>query len=91
MSVLLRVPPAASRRRGVLYSKLLAVAGFAALISGCAEAPSSPFGGPSPSDASAAVPRVGYRSTIGPYLRQRPVAPASWREQNERVAPAPKG
>ena len=90
MSVLLRMPAAALQRRVVLSSKLTAIAALAALMSGCAEAPPSPFGGLDPADTSAAVPAVGYRSTIAPYLRQRPVAPAPWREQNERVAPAPK-
>ena len=44
-------------------------------------------------DASAAdarVPATAYRPVLGGYVSQRPVEPAPWREQNERVAPAPK-
>jgi hypothetical protein len=50
----------------------------------------SPYGGPDPADPGARVPAVRYRSTVGPYERLRPVEPAPWREQNERVAPRPK-
>ena len=43
-----------------------------------------------PADPGAKVAGVGYRSTIAPYTSLRPTAPAPWRQQNERVAPAPK-
>ena len=59
-----------------------------ATLAGCAPAPI--LAGPDPSDPRARVPAVGYRSTIAPYVSQRPVEPAPWREQNERVAPKPK-
>ena len=49
-----------------------------------------PYGGPDPADPEARVPAVRYRSAVGPYERLRPVEPAPWREQNERVAPKPK-
>lgn len=51
---------------------------------------STPFAGGDPSDPSAPVPKTRYQSTLGGYVSQRPVAPSSWREQNERVAPQPK-
>jgi hypothetical protein len=41
-------------------------------------------------DPGVKVAGVGYRSTIAPYVSLRPVSPNSWREQNQRAAPAPK-
>jgi hypothetical protein len=49
-----------------------------------------PLASADPADPGARVAGVGYRSTIAPYTSLRPTAPGSWREQNERVAPAPK-
>jgi hypothetical protein len=49
-----------------------------------------PLAGADPSDPGAKVAGAGYRSTIAPYTSLRPTAPGSWREQNERAAPAPK-
>ena len=60
------------------------------LLAGCTDAPRLPVAGPDPADPGARVPRVDYRSTIGPYKSQRPIDPAPWTEQNERIAPAPK-
>jgi hypothetical protein len=57
---------------------------------GCSGAPPAPLTAADPSDPGARAPPVGYRSTIGPYKSQRPVEPAPWGEQNERVAPRPK-
>jgi hypothetical protein len=62
----------------------------AGLLGGCTEAPMAPVAGADPSDPGASAPRVGYRSTIAPYKSQRPVDPAPWGEQNQRVAPQPK-
>ena len=45
---------------------------------------------PNPADPRAPAPRVGYRSTIAPYKSRRPVEPAPWGEQNQRVAPKQK-
>ena len=50
----------------------------------------APLVGADPADPGAKVAGVGYRSTVAPYSSLRPVAPSSWREQNERVAPVPK-
>jgi hypothetical protein len=60
------------------------------LLTACADAPRTPMAGPSPDDPGAPGPRVDYRSTVGSYKSQRPVDPAPWGTQNERVAPAPK-
>jgi hypothetical protein len=49
-----------------------------------------PLAGADPADPNARVAGVGYRSTVAPYISLRPTAPSSWREQNDRVAPAPK-
>lgn len=43
-----------------------------------------------PANAEAPVAAVAHHSTIGRYQSQRPAEPASWREQNERVAPKSK-
>jgi hypothetical protein len=63
---------------------------FTALaLGGCMPTP-VPLAGADPADPGAKVAGVGYRSTIAPYTSLRPTAPSSWREQNDRVAPAPK-
>jgi hypothetical protein len=74
----------------ITFAVLVAVPALALLLAGCTSAPRSPVAEADPSDPGARVPRVDYRSTIGPYKSQRPVDPAPWTEQNERVAPAPK-
>ena len=71
------------RRAGTLA--MLSLAGL--LPAACGGMPATPFAGPDPADPSTRVPAVGYQSTIGSYTRQRPVDPAPWLEQNERVAP----
>jgi hypothetical protein len=67
--------------------RTLAVVMLAGLSPACVGAPPRPLFGQDPSDPSAQAPHAGYRSTIGSYVRQRPVEPGPWREQNERVAP----
>ncbi|MEH2469470.1 hypothetical protein V1281_001282 [Nitrobacteraceae bacterium AZCC 2161] len=62
----------------------------AALTLGACMPTTVPLAGADPADPTAKVAGVGYRSTIAPYSSLRPVAPSSWREQNDRVAPAPK-
>lgn len=61
----------------------------AAFLQGCAAPLPSPSVGPDPSNPAAPAPRVGYRSTIAPFTSMRPVEPAAWQKQNDRVAPAP--
>lgn len=69
--------------------KILIAAALASVLAACAQ-PLQPFSGPDPADSAARVAAVGYRSTTGSYTSQRPVEPAPWREQNERVMPQPK-
>jgi hypothetical protein len=61
-----------------------------ALVGHGCSAPPAPVAGPDPADPHARVPPSAYRSTIGPYTSQRPVEPAPWSEQNQRIAPQPK-
>jgi len=89
MSVNLRVRTAVCTRRDKVL-RLAAIGLMAALAQGCSAGAIAPVGGPDASDPSVRVPPARYRSTFASYLSQRPVAPRSWREQNERVAPTPK-
>ena len=66
------------------------IAMVSGLLTACADAPRAPVGGPNPSDPGARSPRVDYRPVVGTYKSQRPVDPAPWGTQHERVAPAPK-
>jgi hypothetical protein len=82
--------PAATRPFRLRLGALAVAAGLA-LLAGCADAPRTPVaGGPDAADPAARVPGVDYRSTTGAYKSQRPVEPAPWGEQNERLTPAPK-
>jgi len=74
------------RRSGIL---LAGVAVAAVSLGGCMPA-TVPLIGADPADPGVKVAGVGYRSTIAPYTSLRPTAPSSWREQNQRVTPAPK-
>jgi hypothetical protein len=73
-------------RSGIL---LAGVAVAAITLGGCMPATVALIGA-DPADPGVKVARVGYRSTIAPYTSLRPTAPAPWRQQNERVTPAPK-
>jgi hypothetical protein len=68
--------------------KFLAIA-FLLLGAAC-KPMSAPLVGADPADPAAHVPPARYQSATGGYVRQRPVEPAPWREQNERAAPQPK-
>ena len=83
--------PAAGRNpfRTCFPASALAVLGIL-LLSGCVTAERLLVAGNDPSDPSAPVPAVGYRSTTASHVSQRPVMPAPWRRQNERVTPQPK-
>ena len=85
---------APGRRRNASFgppiASLLLLLLLAPLTHGCSGAPPAPLAAADPSDPGARAPPVGYRSTIGSYKSQRPVEPAPWGEQNERVAPRPK-
>jgi hypothetical protein len=56
----------------------------------CAPAPARLTAGLAAADPAAPVPATAYRPALGGYVSQRPVEPAAWREQNERVAPRQK-
>ena len=84
------IEPGLTRPFQTRLGALAVLSGVILLLAGCADAPPYPLAGPDPSDPGARTPRVGYRSTIGPYTSRRPVAPGPWQEQNQRVAPQPK-
>ena len=71
-------------RRG---AETLAALALVALAAACTGPPPAPVAGPDPSDPSAPARPVGYRSTVAPYERQRPVEPKPWQEQNQQIAP----
>lgn len=82
--------PAANRRP--LPQRIAVAAGLVAavLLAGCSVAPQdfrSARG--NPVDSATDVPAVTYRSTTASYVRLRPVAPAGWQQQNQRVTPKP--
>ena len=74
----------------IIRSRTLAGLTAAALTLGACMPATLPVAGADPADPGAKVAAVGYRSTVAPYSSFRPTAPASWREQNDRAAPAPK-
>lgn len=74
---------------GIRSRTLAGMVVTALTLAGCMPA-AVPLAGADPADPGAKVAGVGYRSTIAPYTHLRPTAPSSWREQNDRVAPAPK-
>lgn len=69
---------------------LIGITALGFLTAACAATPERMLAGADPSDPAVRVPSAGYRPVLGGYVSQRPVGPASWREQNERVAPTPK-
>jgi hypothetical protein len=83
---------ASGARLGMLVRSIAVVltVAVAPVLAGCRDAPAPPVAGRNPADPAAPAPAVGYRSTIGSYTSQRPVDPAPWGEQNQRVAPRPK-
>ena len=77
-------------KRGMQAMRCLSVAAFCLPMVACFGASERPLAGPDPSDPRAQVPPASYRSTLSGYTSRRPVEPARWREQNERVAPVPR-
>jgi hypothetical protein len=78
-------------RAGGFGIRLITVVLVAApIVGGCAAPPASVVAGPDPANPQSRVARVGYQSVTGSYVSRRPVAPAPWSEQNERVAPPPR-
>jgi hypothetical protein len=78
------------KRLYVIRFRTSAGLAVAALMLGGCMPTTVPLSGADPADPNAKVAPVGYRSTVAPYTSLRPTAPSSWREQNKRVAPAPK-
>ena len=80
---------ATMRRRPAFHRRLQALAALAlaACAAGCSAAPPQTAAGVDPANPHA--PPVAYRSTVAPYTGYRPVDPAPWREQNDRIAPQP--
>jgi hypothetical protein len=75
-----------------LSRKLCVAVGSASLaiaLEGCAGA-HTPTAQDDPANPQARTPSATYRSVTSGYVGQRPSAPLSWRERNERVAPQPK-
>src|SRR4051794_7024667 len=68
---------------------LAGLAAVALTLASCIPA-TVPLAGRDPADPTARVASARYRSTVAPYTSLRPNAPSSWREQNDRAAPAPK-
>jgi hypothetical protein len=86
------LPAVCSAVEGIFHTRFRTFTGMAvaALALGGCMPMTVPLVGPHPADRGAKVSGVGYRSTIAPYTSLRPTAPSSWREQNDRAAPAPK-
>jgi hypothetical protein len=74
---------------GIRFQTLAGVVVTSFTLGGCMPT-AVPLAGADPADPGARVAGAGYRSTVAPYASLRPTAPSSWREQNDRVAPAPK-
>jgi hypothetical protein len=88
-AILAAVHSVLKRLFGIRFCTLAGMAVTALTLEGCMPT-ALPLAGADPADPGAKVAGVGYRSTIAPYTSLRPTAPSSWREQNDRVAPAPK-
>jgi hypothetical protein len=71
------------------YRVLIAMVASTLALVGCLPT-TAPLAGADPADPRARVAGAGYRSSTAPYTGLRPTTPLSWREQNDRVAPAPK-
>jgi hypothetical protein len=88
-AILAAVHSVVGRIIGNRFCSLAGMTVTALTLAGCLPT-TVPLAGPDPADPGAKVAGVGYRSTVAPYTSLRPTAPSSWREQNDRVAPAPK-
>ena len=73
----------------IRFGILAAMTAASMALGGCMPVTAS-LAGADPADPGTKVAGVGYRSTVAPYSSLRPVAPSSWREQNDHVAPMPK-
>jgi hypothetical protein len=69
--------------------RVAALAAAVILLNACSQTPQR-LAGPDPSDPQAPARPAAYRPVIGPYASQRPVEPLPWRDQNDRLTPAPQ-
>jgi hypothetical protein len=60
---------------------------LAALLAACAETPLPSAATPDPSDPASPTLDAPYKPVLAGTAAHGPVAPKSWREMNERVAP----
>jgi hypothetical protein len=88
-AILAAVRSVVERLFGIKIRTSIGMAVTAFALGGCMPT-TVPLAGADPADPGARVAGTGYRSTIAPYTSLRPTAPSSWREQNDRVTPAPK-
>ena len=88
-AILAAVRSAVKTILGIRFRTLAGMAVTVLTLGGCLPT-AVPLAGADPADPGARVAGVSYRSTVAPYTRLRPAAPSPWREQNDRVAPAPK-
>ncbi|MBN8990596.1 MAG: hypothetical protein J0H42_20315 [Rhizobiales bacterium] len=88
-AILAAVQSVVEKLFGNRFRTIAGTAATALTLGGCMQT-AAPLAGADPADPNARVAAVGYRSTVAPYTSLRPTAPSSWREQNDRVAPAPK-
>jgi hypothetical protein len=65
----------------------LFAAGLCLFAAACSTPPDRLAADSGPADPGARGSATSYRSVLGGYVSQRPVEPAPWREQNDRVAP----
>ncbi|MDQ2081054.1 hypothetical protein RA307_12755 [Xanthobacteraceae bacterium Astr-EGSB] len=80
-------------RRGRLlraFRSIVVAAAAGLLMLGCKTSSPLVAAGIDPADANAPVAAATHRSTIDAYVRQRPVEPRPWSEQNQGVAPRPR-
>lgn len=65
----------------------LGVVGLCLLAAACSTPPDRLAVDSGPADPNVRSSVASYRSVLNGYTSQRPVEPAPWREQNDRVAP----
>jgi hypothetical protein len=80
MLVHLGTASATTGLRQTSIRRVFLVASLAAVTSACSAPPPAPLAGADPSNPSARVPALKYRSTLGTYSGQRPVESAPWAE-----------
>jgi hypothetical protein len=72
------------------FRSIVVAAAAGLLMQGCKTPSPLVAAGLDPADANAPVAATTHRSTIDTYVRQRPVEPRPWVEQNQGVTPRPR-